>query len=143
MPNTFAQYDPSAVALVIAGIPVTGFHSGTFIKCERDAETWKKDKGSQGDTVRVRNRNKGGKITFTLQATSPSNRLLLARANLDERTGRGYGASMCKDNFGTALVDAANSWIIKPANIEFADEHTPREWEVDCDELEFREQIVL
>ncbi len=136
----FAKYDPGRINLIVCGIIVTGFHSGSFVKCERDTDTWKKEKGAQGDGLRVRSRNKGGKITFTLQATSPSNKLLLARHNLDERTGNGSGSSMMRDLDGNGLASAENSWIVKPADIEYSDEHTPREWMVDCDSLEFVEQ---
>lgn len=130
------NYDPGKVVLTFKGITVTGFHSGTFITVERDDDTWKKDKGAQGDGVRTRNRNKGGKITFTTQGTSPSNDLLMAAIIADETTGIGYGVASVVDLNGTSKALAAEAWVLKPANLEFADEHTPREWVIDCNEVQ-------
>ncbi len=136
----FSKYDPGRIVLILFGIEITGFHSGEFVKCSRDNETFKKDEGSQGDTVRVRSRKKGGKIVFTLQATSPSNKELLKRANLDEKSGASHGSCMLKDLDGNGLAQCENGWLVKPADIAYADEHTPREWTVDCADLTFVEQ---
>ena len=137
MSSQFTQYDPGRVALICFGIEITGFHSDEFIKCSRNADTWKHEKGGQGDGVRTRNRDKSGTIVFTLQSTSPANQLLLALANLDEATGRGSGPCLGKDLDGKGLIQCDNGWILKPADLTWADEHSPREWTVFCDELEF------
>lgn len=138
--GNFGQYDPGRMSLVVCGIEITGFHTGEMVKCSRNNPTWKHEKGGQGDGVRTRSRDKSGTIVFTLQSTSPSNKLLLARALLDESTGRGFGSALGKDSDGNGMVQAENCWIEKPADLTWADEHSPREWTVVCDELEFVEQ---
>lgn len=131
------NYDPGLVVVTFFGITLTGFHSGTFVKCERDEDTWKKEKGAQGEGVRTRNRNKGGRITLTLQGAAPCNADLSNKALADERNGTGKGPVSVEDLNGTTLWSAKDAWLIKPADLEYADEHTPREWVLDCDELEW------
>jgi hypothetical protein len=135
----FTQYDPGLVTVVVGGRTMIGFHSGSFVEVERDEDTWKKEKGSQGDGVRTRNRNKGGRITITLQSTSPSNADLMAIAADDENPFAfpSTVAAMVKymGADGAVLWMAKDAWVLKPANSTFADEHSPREWVIDCDEI--------
>lgn len=129
-------YDPAQVFATFAGIPINGFAEGTFISASRDEDTFTKHTGAGGDVARTRNRNKGGKVSFTLMASSPTNDLLSAQAAADELAGTGAGALLVKDGNGSTVLAAPNAWISKPPAVEFGKELGDREWTIDCDELD-------
>lgn len=133
---TFRNYDPGKIIVVFNGIQLQGYADGEFVKGSRAEDTFKATAGAGGDTVRVRNRNRMGGITVTLQGASQSNDLLSAIAVADELNGTGVGPLMVKDLAGTTLIQAANAWIRKIADVPFAADHTNREWNIDCAELE-------
>jgi len=133
-------YDPAQISLVAVGIPVSGFAEGTFVTVERNADSFNLTVGSDGDSCRARSNNKSGRITFTLLQSSLTNQLLSAAVNLDEisPSGDAIGPSQIKDNSSTTattLVFAEKSWIVKPANVEYSNEVTTREWIVETDDL--------
>lgn len=129
------EYDPGLVDLIAVGIPISGFAEGTFIVVEREADAYTKSVGSDGEVSRTRNRNLSGTITFTTMATSPVNLLLSGVALADENFGTGVFPSSVSDNSGLSLHIAAESWIRKVPNAEFADERGNREWIIDCADL--------
>lgn len=131
----FKNYDPGRVVMSFRGIPVRGVMDGTFISVARAEDSFEMAVGAQGDVTRVRNRNRAGRVTLTLQQASPSNDLLSAVAVQDELFGLGFGPLMIKDLNGTTLVMAGVAWIVRPSDIEFADAATGREWMFDCAEL--------
>lgn len=135
--SVLGTYQPDQVALIAVGVPVTGFAPGTFITAERNEDSFSLSVGSDGDACRTRTNNLSGRITFTLLQSSASNILLSAIANTDERSPAGDGIlpSTVKDNSGTTLLLAENSWIVKPANVEYSNEATNREWVVETNEL--------
>lgn len=128
-------YDPAYIVCSVLGIPISGYADGTFVKAERSEDAFKTHVGAGGEVARARSRNMTGKVTFTLLATSPVNDLLSAASHLDELTGQGVGRVFIKDVNGTTLVLGANSWIVKPAAVEFGKEVTNREWVVECSYL--------
>lgn len=129
-------YDPSQVLASFLGAQISGFAEGTFIKVERDEAAFTKMTGADGEVARARNKNKGGKVTFTLMQSSASNDILSAAAAADELTGTGIGPLFIKDNLGTTVVVAANAWIEKVATAEFGKELGDREWVIDCASVE-------
>lgn len=130
-------YDPSQVTLIAAGVPVSGFAEGTFITAERNEDSFNLSVGSDGEACRTRTNNRSGRITFTLLQSSISNQLLAAVLNTDEITpaGDAIAPSMIKDNTGTTLIMAETSWLVRPANVEYANEASNREWIVETDNL--------
>jgi len=131
----FKTFDPKLVVMSFAGIQISGYMDGTFIMAEREVDTFEKSVGAGGDVTRVRSNNRSGTITLTLQAASPTNDLLSARAIIDEQTGLGTGVAMVKNINGTTLVSAADAWIQKPANVEYADTASGREWVIACADM--------
>lgn len=135
------KYDPSQVALIAVGVPVTGYAPGTFIVAERNEDSFNLTIGSDGEGCRTRTNNRSGRITFTLQQSSITNQLLSTALNLDENTpaGDGIAPSLIKDNTGLptaqTFVNAPESWLVKPANVEYSNEATTREWIVETDNL--------
>jgi len=130
------QYDPKKIVITFGGILIQGFAEGTFVNAERNEDAFEISVGAGGDVTRVRNQNKSGLVTLTLQAESPTNDLLSARHSVDEQFGTGAGALFIKDLNGTTLISAESAWIRKyPAN-EYGDAGSSREWMIECDSLE-------
>jgi len=132
----FKNYDPGRVIVVFNGVQLQGYGPDTFVKCSRDEDAFEEQVGANGDVVRVRNRNRMGKVVVTLQDASPSNDLLSIMAQSDELTGLNYGPLMVKDLNGTTLVQAANAWIKKTSDVEYAADAGVNEWTIACAELE-------
>jgi hypothetical protein len=131
----FNNYDPGRISASWKGIQLLGFMDGTFISGERSEDAFEMSVGAGGDVTRVRNRNRTGMVTVTLQAASPSNDLLSAQALLDEKFGVGYGPLLVKDLNGNTVLEASVAWIQKVPNVEFADEGSGREWIFACADL--------
>lgn len=131
----FKQYDPARVVMTYRGIPIRGYMDGTFISVERASDSFEKAVGAGGDVARVRSRDRSGRVTLTLQQTAPVNDLLSAIAIEDELFGTGLGPLMVKDVNGTTLLLASIAWIVRPANVEFGDSLSGREWIFDCADL--------
>jgi hypothetical protein len=129
-------YDPGRVIVSFLGINITGYAKGTFIKAERNEDTYSLMVGAGGETARSRSRNRSGKVTITLMSSSPTNDYLSAAAAADEVAGTGVGPLQIKDLNGTSLVHGANGWIVKPAPLEEGEEITNREWVIEVDELD-------
>lgn len=121
--------------MTFAGIVIYGYAEGTMISAERNTDTFTLKQGTQGDGTRVRSRDRSGKVTFNIQGPSSCNDLLSARIVLDELSGLGKGPLLIKYHGGTDLVTAANAWLTRPANLEYADDPSPREWVVEAHEL--------
>lgn len=134
----FKNYDPFQITASFKGLYISGFAEGTFVKAERNVDTYSTMVGSLGDVVRVRSRNRTGLITLTLQGASIYNDYLSAIANADElgvTVDAGVGPFLIKDLNGTTLLHAADAWIRKIASYEAAMEHTNREWVFECAEI--------
>lgn len=134
MPS-YKNYDPALVVCTFKGIRLTGYADGTFISAEREEDAFSKSVGAGGDVTRVRNRNRSGSVTVTLQASSPTNDLLSAIANEDEILGTGVGTLLVKNINGTTILEAENAWIRKMPTVEAAKDASSREWAFDCAEL--------
>lgn len=132
----FRNYDPGRITIIWNGIQIQGYGPDTFVKAVRNEDNFTEAVGANGDVVHARNRNRTGKVTFTLQDASPSNDQLSAAAILDERTGLAYGALMIKDLNGTTLVQCANARIQKYADVEYAADSGTNDWILMCAELE-------
>jgi hypothetical protein len=135
------EYDPGLYTLIVGGKTMVGFHSGTFIKAARNNPTWKHEKGAQGSGVRTRSRDKSGYIELTVQSTSPSNSDLREFCKDDEDPNTSpdtlgvllkYGGP---NDDGHVVISAEDAWVEMPADLEAADEHTPRTWKICLDEL--------
>jgi len=130
-------YDPSQVAIIFAGIPVSGFADGTFVNVEQNEDSFTLQVGTDGEACRSKTNNKSGRVTFTLGQWSSSNALLSALHNLDVNTpnGDGIGPLLVKDNSGTSLYAAEKAWIVRPPAAAFSREAESREWIVETADL--------
>jgi len=130
----FRQYDPLDIKMSWNGIIFTGFAEGTFITVERNEDAFNMQVGSGGDVVRVKSNNRSGLATLTLMQSSPTNDLLSTKSVLDERLGVAgqVGPLSIVDFNGTTKIFALNTWIQKPAQVEFSNTASQREWMFAC-----------
>lgn len=130
-------YDPKKVKAIMFGAPAFGFAEGTFIKVARNEDTFTLEVGSDGETVRTRSHNKSGQIEFTCLSASEFNDLLSKAMLLDEQLGQGVGPFLLQEIGGTTVCAAANTWIMKPSDVEYGKEHSNRVWTLEADLIEF------
>lgn len=130
------NYSPGKVNMTFAGITPSGFAKGSFIKVARKTDSFSDDVGSKGDVVRVLSLDKRAEVTFTIQGTSPTNATLYALVKKGEAgLNDDIGAFQLKDLNGTLICAGSSAWLTRPADVEFSDEHTPREWKLTVSEL--------
>lgn len=132
----YRNYDPGRITMVWNGILIQGYGPDTFVKAARNEDLFDEQVGADGSVVHVRNRNRTGKVTFTLLDASPTNDQLSTAANADELTGLSIGALMIKDLNGTTLIKCANARIQKYPDIEYAADGGTNDWVIMCAELE-------
>jgi hypothetical protein len=131
-------YDPSQVAVIVAGVPMGGFADGSFVTVERSNDTFTKVSGADGVVSRAKSNDKSGTIKITLQQTSPSNDVLQGIALLDEISNQGVVPILIQDFSGRSTYISAFGWVKKPPSSEFAKEVSNREWELDCADLDIK-----
>lgn len=129
-------YDPKQVSVIFAGKIISGFADGTFVKAERNEQTWNLKVGVDGEGARAKSNNKSGKVEITLLQSSQSNDDLSALAALDELSNNGVGAVVVIDKSGRTVCAAATGWVQKPAPVEDGKEIQNRVWVIETDELD-------
>lgn len=129
-------YNPKRVIVTYRGALITGFADGSFVSVERATDSFSTQAGADGEVARVASADKSGTVRITLLQTSASNDFLSASLREDELTNQGGGPLMIKDANGRTLVVAADAWIQRAPNIEFAKEGTAREWTFGCAKIE-------
>lgn len=122
-----ATYDPKSVIVTTNGRPITGFADGTFIKGERNSDTYTNHVGVDGQVTRVKNNDQTGTISITLKHNSPSNRLLESYA----KSGKIFDINVTDRNFsGDVGMGGSEGWVSKPATFERGKEVSDREWAI-------------
>jgi hypothetical protein len=124
-------YDPSKVNLVAAGLTLTGFGPGTFIRTKKTTvKRYESLVGAKGEVSRTKNPDESGMIEVDLKITSPSNTYLSLLAQqpiafpiflTDKSTG-----------FSTAVVEA---WIEEEPEDERGDKEAINTWKFGCADL--------
>lgn len=134
----FYTYSPDRVIISFNGMPIRGFAPDTFIEVERDEDGFMKLTGSLGDVARSKNLNKGGKVTITLMAVSPTNDDLYGIGLVDEDDGTAYGEIFIKDLSGNMECHADTAWILKWPTVERGKESGTVTWVFDCASIDVR-----
>lgn len=132
-------YNFNDVSLIVGIRQIKGFEDGSEITVERDEDSFTKKVGVGGEVTRSRTNNSSGKITFSLDQFSELNQYLTNIMNLDERTGTGVipVKLVDKSNPHNEIAIATQAWIMKPSSKSFGRESGPREWVIDCADLNF------
>jgi hypothetical protein len=128
-------YDPDDIIMNFDGSDIDGLAKGVFVKASRNEESASLSVGSGGEGTLVINRNKSGKVTFTVKQGSAANDILSAKAALLEAKAGGIGPLIIKHRGGSTLLTAVNAWVTKPADVEYSNEDTTREWVLETDNL--------
>lgn len=129
-------FDFRKVAVSFNGQLITGYMDGTPISAARDADAFNRHTGADGETSRAANADKGGTVTLTLKQTSAGNDLLSRQHALDELTNGGTGVLNITDGSGRTVLNCAEAWVKKYAEVTMGQEIQGREWVIDCGKLE-------
>lgn len=129
------QYDPSAVTVIYGGHIITGYADGTFVNVQRNEPMWAIKVGADGIATRVKSSNKSGRVTVTLQQSSPSNDVLSGLAIADEQAGTGALPILVRDGSGRSLATAGKAWNPQMPDAEFGKEVGDRVWVFETDSL--------
>jgi hypothetical protein len=132
------KYAPDDIAMTVGTQTVTGVKEGTFVECERTAETGSLDIGSDGEATLIISPNESGTIKFTLQQSSPLNDYfnMLFQALQQKNTSIAVVPISIEDKNGTTVVSSKQSVPQKPAKVTFADKAEGREWTFICPYLD-------
>ena len=138
MPHAFDQYDPEDYSVVFNGVPIEGFAEDDCIDIDFDSEGFADQVGADGRVVRYRSSDQRATITFSLMATSPSNKLLSAMYNADIKTpnGMGVGPILIRDTRGVTVFAGTQAWIQKMPKSTLGQKLGNREWKIRVAKLE-------
>lgn len=128
-------YSPKDVIYVYAGSVIGGFADGTFLSVARNDDSATFQRSSSGSGTRTLSADTSGRVTATLQQTSPSNAVFSAQLTAMELSGAGLASGIVKDNGGNDLHDFESGWVVKPADAGYANALENREWVVETDDL--------
>lgn len=129
------QYDPRLVTASWGEIMFFGYANDSFIKATRNQDSSKYVPGAHGDGTRVSMTDRSGRFALRLLAASPCNDLITTKMLADELFGASVLPFFVKDLQGTTLVEATDTWIVKPAEIDFSTDAGDREWLFECHEM--------
>lgn len=127
------EYDPKQIAIIFAGIPITGFADGEFVTVEYDNDAFSDMAGTDGEVSRARSSDERATVTFKLAATSASNARLSALARIDRVTpgGAGVGFLSITNLLNRATAhEAEDAWIASMPSVSYDRTVGSREWKI-------------
>jgi Bacteriophage KPP10, Structural protein ORF10 len=138
MGHAYDQCDPDDYSVIFNGIPIEGFAEDDWIDIEYDSEAYQDQIGADGRVVRYRSHDRRATITFSLVATSPSNKVLSAMFNADLNTpnGMGVGPLLIRDKEGVTVFAGTEAWIQKLPKSTIGQRLSNREWKIRVARLE-------
>jgi hypothetical protein len=138
MAHAFEQYDPENYSVIFNGIPIEGFAEDDFIDIEYDSEGFQDQIGADGHVMRYRSCDQRATVTFSLMATSITNKLLSAMYNADIKApnGMGVGPIMIRDTRGVTVFMGAHAWIQRMPKSTLGQKLGNREWKIRVAKLE-------
>lgn len=138
--QNLATYSPLDVVVIITQAStnfshqVVGFMSDSFVTVARDSDTFDHETGVDDFSTRVYHSNKSGKITLSLQQSSPSNDVLTALHNRDValRNNSGLFEITVKDGSGRSVYTSQEAYIGKVPDSAFGSGVQAREWVINA-----------
>lgn len=105
---------------------------------EFDSEGYQDQVGADGRVVRYKSNDQRATITFSLMATSPSNKLLSAMYNADLKSpnGLGVGPLLIRDTRGVTVFAGTQAWIQKMPKSTLGQKLGNRDWKIRVAKLE-------
>src|ERR1700749_3276998 len=112
------------MVLIFAGIKVTGFADGTFVRVRPKSDGFTSRVGSDGLVSHSRSNDPRREVAFILEERSSSNDLLSALHNADlvAPNGAGVGALLLQDLNGRLLLTSEIARIMRMTDVEQARE---------------------
>jgi hypothetical protein len=137
MTEPLRQYEPIQVvaswATVFGSIDVVdGAVEGEFLGVAMDNKRWSIEGDRAGNATRVKNNRRTGTVTITLSASSPTNAVLSALAQVDDGTENVVGLLLIKDLSGTTLIEADGAFIEDIPDLGFGSDRGSRVWVFRC-----------
>lgn len=129
------EYNPREVTYIFAGSIIGGYADGTFINVERNDDSATFQRSGQGSGTRVLTSDRSGRVTATLQQTSPSNAVFQAQLTAMELSGAGIASGVVKDAGGNDLHEFETGWVVRTPPAPYGNELNNREWIVETDVL--------
>ena len=131
-------YSGDRVSVIIAGIPITGYADGEFMRIVKDNDDFGDVIGTDGEVARWATGDDRGTATLLLLQTSSSNALLSALSRLDKSQpgGAGVGNFLVRDQGGSSIYRADQCWVLKPPDVSFGREVGSREWPIRLAKIE-------
>ena len=123
-----ANYIPESVNVVVAGFPLNGFVTDTFITVTKDILPFTATRTPDGTVARLYNNDQTYTITITLYGGSDSNDFLTKLWQLDEITQRGKFHLFIKDGSGSDLFFSTTTWIEAPSSLIKSNNFEPKTW---------------
>jgi hypothetical protein len=130
-------YDPDQIRVNLAGLPLSGWADGEFVRIERESDAFDDVVGTDGEVTRSKTNDHRATVTLRLMQSSDSNDLLSSLYNLDRNSpnGAGVGPLLIRDAGGRSLFVAEKAWIRRPPDVVFDRTATEREWVIRCANL--------
>lgn len=122
-------YSPSNTVLTFGGHVVRGWDS---ISISRVLPSFRNIQGIRGKNTRNRVGNTATTLKLVIPQTNILNSVLREIVTIDEATGNGRVAIMLRDNTGIELFQTNNAYFERPANLDFKEDVSPREWTIHC-----------
>lgn len=122
-------YSPSSIHLIVAGYRVEAWDK---IRIIPDAPTFKHIVGIRGKNARVKINNTGCTIKLEVPLTSPLNPIFYKLVSMDAIQGTGRLNITLRDMLGTEVFSTSTGYVEAPAESEFSDKITTREWTIRC-----------
>lgn len=129
------SYAANDVSVIVGTRRLKGL-AESFVTISRAEDSFTTQVGADGEVTRSRTSNRSGTIEIVLQQSSEDNAYLQNLVNTDERTGGGIVPCKVQDQSGSFVCIAAEAWIQKPADMEFARDAGERTWTIACADME-------
>lgn len=129
-------YKAKNVVAAIGEVSLEGFGPDSFVTVAFAEDFTSVQIGADGKTnTRTRKANRSATITFTFMQHAPVNDYLSILLAADELTGLGVRPFGMRDLTTGATFVAADCWISKPPDAEYAAESGTFEWQLQTDKL--------
>jgi len=135
------QYDPLQVVgsfTSLAGsvdILDGSIDGGDFAALATDAVTWTRENDRGGNATRVKSNNRGGSISISLSASSPTNAALSTLAQADYVSENVVGVLVLRDLNGTTVITCNGAFIEDIPDFAFGSTRGQRTWVFQCAEI--------
>lgn len=129
-------YDPKQVIVTFGARQLTGFADGTQIIVRPNEDAWALTVGNDGEGTRSKSNNNSGQIEVSLMQSSDDNAYLSAIYNADKLNNSGVNPAGVKDINGSSLYFAAQAYLKRLPDSEFARVAGARTWIIETDNLQ-------